>query len=202
MWEMTKEIFLGHGRVALVDDEDFDLVSQYKWYAWKAGNVRYATRFNKLDGKKKAIYMHRLILSPDVGKQVEHLNGDRLDNRRCNLKIKIRVWDKKKRVRKAKPLKKSVEVPRSDVDHAVKEAKVLDDGEIKMRIKSGDFDSDVFARVQKVTGYDEKFLMGMKYYGKGYGSVKRKSVTDKPKESAVPEIGVNECPELEAEVNG
>lgn len=40
-----------------------------------------------LDGKRqKRIYMHRQILNPGQGLEVDHINGNKLDNRRCNLR--------------------------------------------------------------------------------------------------------------------
>ena len=80
-----KKIKLTQGKVALVDDGDFEKVSQYKWAACRqysgafyAGTVR----------NKKLIGMHRLVLN-FYGKNlcVDHINGDPLDNRKVNLRI-------------------------------------------------------------------------------------------------------------------
>jgi hypothetical protein len=62
------------GKVALVDDEDFELVSQFKWRARKDGYVWYAT-----SGRK---WMHRLVMNAPLGIHVDHRNGNGLDNRR------------------------------------------------------------------------------------------------------------------------
>ena len=68
---------------AFVDDDDFDLVSQHAWHRAPRKQVVYA-RTNLPDGRSE--YMHRLIMGcPD--RQVDHRNGDGLDNRRENLRL-------------------------------------------------------------------------------------------------------------------
>lgn len=76
-----KTIPLTKGMVAVVDDEDYERLSQFKWYAQSAphGN-HYAAR--KSTGK---VYMHREIVRPGQ-LHVDHINGDGLDNRRSNLR--------------------------------------------------------------------------------------------------------------------
>jgi hypothetical protein len=75
------EIRLGRtGKVALVDDEDFDRLSR-RW--WATGRAGYAESRDK-DGS--VILMHREILGVVPGIWVDHINGDRLDNRRSNLR--------------------------------------------------------------------------------------------------------------------
>jgi hypothetical protein len=71
------EIKLGgaKGGIAIIDTEDFDKVSQYKWYKDK-GN--YATG--------KVGFMHRFIMSPPEDKFIDHINHNRLDNRKSNLR--------------------------------------------------------------------------------------------------------------------
>jgi len=87
---MSKEVYLTKGKVAVVDDEDFPLVSKFKWYAFKAGYVWYAAR--KERGKsigRKCILMHRFLLAlpPALHPQVDHRNRDGLDNQRHNLRL-------------------------------------------------------------------------------------------------------------------
>lgn len=89
-----KEIELTQNKFALVDDEDFEWLSQWKWYAIYMSNIRnyYATRKSKRDlktYKQKAIYMHRLIMGLKIGdnKQIDHINHNTLDNRKENLRI-------------------------------------------------------------------------------------------------------------------
>ena len=95
-----KRIPLTQGKFALVDDEDFEALSQFKWRAkhcpdgrrpeksskWYACRTEIRKRGPKA-GKKKEVYMHRFLMDAPRGKVVDHLNGDGLDNRRANLRI-------------------------------------------------------------------------------------------------------------------
>lgn len=80
---MVKEISLTEDKVAFVDDEDYPLVSQYKWYVSGSHSNWYAIRNNRL----KSLIMHRLILNIPKDFECDHINGNGLDNRRCNLRI-------------------------------------------------------------------------------------------------------------------
>lgn len=79
-----KEIRLTKGKVALVDDADFDTVSRYRWFANEQKNGKcYA--IGDVEGKR--VYMHRLLMGFPPS-QVDHANGDGLDNRRSeNLRV-------------------------------------------------------------------------------------------------------------------
>ena len=83
---MPKQIELTQGKVAIVDDEDFEWLNQWKWYAVRRGTIWYAVRTKRLP-KRRIIYMHRIIMEPPVDLQIDHQNMDGLDNRRCNLRI-------------------------------------------------------------------------------------------------------------------
>ena len=91
---------ISKGKVALVDNEDFTLVSQFKWSAVKKGRSWYAMRwYQKSDGGYTTQEMHRLLLCPQKGLIVDHINGDGLDNRRKNLRTVSWVqnlWNRKK----------------------------------------------------------------------------------------------------------
>jgi len=80
---MPKRIPLTQGRVAIVNNADYEGLSQHKWYATKGGAVWYAKR----DERGKTVLMHQLILNPPVGTESDHINGDGLDNRRSNLRL-------------------------------------------------------------------------------------------------------------------
>ena len=77
-----KEIQLTQGKVALVDDEDFERLNQWKWFAAKSGNTYYAKRFGN-------IRMHRVVMGVTSLHNliVDHCSGDGLDNRRQNLRV-------------------------------------------------------------------------------------------------------------------
>jgi hypothetical protein len=81
-----KEIQLTQGKVALVDDADFEWLSQWKWFALKTGPKWYAARY--IYKPKSIIYLHREILGLVVGdkQQGDHRNGDTFDNQRHNLR--------------------------------------------------------------------------------------------------------------------
>ncbi len=80
-----KVIELTRGFVAIVDDEDFDSLAQYRWHIHNCG---YAVRQSPMvDGVPgRSIFMHREITNPPKGMEVDHKNGNKLDNRRCNLR--------------------------------------------------------------------------------------------------------------------
>jgi|JI9StandDraft_2_1071091.scaffolds.fasta_scaffold146515_2 hypothetical protein len=83
-----KKIPLTQGYFAIVDDSDFDMLNRVKWHANKGHNTFYAQRsVLQENGKWKNVQMHRVILGVHDPKiQVDHINGDGLDNRRCNLR--------------------------------------------------------------------------------------------------------------------
>jgi len=88
-----KEIQLTQGYVALVDDEDFERVSAYKWsvntVTKKDGSViTYAKRNARRDVGEKIWCMHRLILGvTDPKVEVDHEDHDGLNNQRYNLRV-------------------------------------------------------------------------------------------------------------------
>lgn len=78
MQEMSSKIKLTKGKYAIVDKEDYDFLNQWKWYY----NSGYAVR-----GCKKRILMHRVIMNTPEDKVTDHINRNKLDNRRSNLRI-------------------------------------------------------------------------------------------------------------------
>jgi len=79
-----KEINLTRGFVAIVDDEDFIELSKHKWLCDSNG---YAARCIDLDSKKrKFVRMHIFIMGKIEGLCIDHINGKKTDNRRCNLR--------------------------------------------------------------------------------------------------------------------
>jgi L-fucose mutarotase/ribose pyranase (RbsD/FucU family) len=84
-----KEIQLTQGKVALVDDEDYEYLNQWKWQANQKGNKRfYASRYKMIEGKYSVIYLHRFILKiSDKNIFIDHANMNTLDNRKSNLRI-------------------------------------------------------------------------------------------------------------------
>lgn len=77
-----KEIKLTQGQVALIDDEDYPLVSQYKWWAHKNCRTYYAVRSIRKNGKPSKQTMHIFL----VGKGFDHIDHNGLNNQRNNLR--------------------------------------------------------------------------------------------------------------------
>jgi len=83
-----KEIQLSQGKVALVDDEDFEMLNRYKWSAMRGANTYYAyTHIILESGKRTSIAMHRVIMQTPVGYETDHRDRNGLNNQRFNLRI-------------------------------------------------------------------------------------------------------------------
>jgi hypothetical protein len=84
-----QQIPLSQGQVALVDDADYPLLSEFRWCyrAERGGRQGYAVRNTKVGGKRRQWYLHRQLMQPGEGQEVIFLNHDRLDCRRENLRV-------------------------------------------------------------------------------------------------------------------
>ena len=78
-----KHIPLTQNKTALIDDEDIALICQYRWHAVRIYKTWYAGAV--IDGHRT--YMHRIIMDASDGIEVDHSNGNGLDNRRENLRL-------------------------------------------------------------------------------------------------------------------
>jgi hypothetical protein len=83
-----KQIPLTQGKFATVDDEDYDRLIKYKWFVLKG----YAARKirSRRSGKEiinKTIYMHRELINASSEMQVDHINLDKLNNSKANLRV-------------------------------------------------------------------------------------------------------------------
>jgi hypothetical protein len=83
---MTKEIKLKNGLTVLVDDEDYPILSQWNWCCVSNNKKYVKTNFSE-NGKQKPVYMHRFIMQAPKGMDVDHINGNPLDNRKENLRV-------------------------------------------------------------------------------------------------------------------
>lgn len=79
-------VFLKNGYYALVDECDFQWALEFFWCLIGESKKRYVGRYIRRNGKKTSISMHRALIGV-AGLQVDHINGNGLDNRRCNLRL-------------------------------------------------------------------------------------------------------------------
>jgi hypothetical protein len=82
-----KEISLTQGKVALVDDSDYEYLNQWKWCASKARRTYYAFRRMEKDGKITVGTMHQFLMNQSKGLQVDHIDDNGLNNQRGNLRV-------------------------------------------------------------------------------------------------------------------
>lgn len=94
-----KRIPLTRGQFALVDDDDFEWLSQWKWYALKSrtGFVAVRNSYDRATKKQFSVSMSRSIMQAQPGHQVDHVNHDTLDNRRENLRVCLPVQNRMNR---------------------------------------------------------------------------------------------------------
>ena len=85
-----KEIKLSQNKIALVDDEDFEYLSQFSWQVAKSGHILRAKRTAWVNGAKVSIYMHREILNAPKGQEIDHHDTNGLNNQRYNLRFTSR----------------------------------------------------------------------------------------------------------------
>ncbi len=82
-----KRIKLTQGYSCIVDDEDYEFLSQWKWHVLIGKPHVYAMRNSEpVDGKRHHILMHRVLNKTPKGRDTDHVNGNTLDNRKANLR--------------------------------------------------------------------------------------------------------------------
>ena len=136
-------IQLTKDKQTIVDADDYEELNRFKWHVSKG----YAIRYKKINGVRKTFYMHREVNKTQAGLITDHINRDKLDNRKVNLRsvnhminilntglssnntsgYKRLSWDKRSeswriRISKSLPLKGEVTVYRKllkDKDDAI-----------------------------------------------------------------------------------
>ncbi len=83
----TFEIPLTKGKVAIVDECDYANLISHRWFAFQRGLRWHAARTVKRNGSKRTVYMHRAILDATTDYEVDHRDGDGLNNTRDNLRV-------------------------------------------------------------------------------------------------------------------
>ena len=91
-----KEITLKNtGNKVLFDDDDYEKVTSFgNWYENDGG---YAVKKTRLNGKNISIRMHVLVNDTPKGWHTDHINGNRLDNRKANLRTataQLNAWNR------------------------------------------------------------------------------------------------------------
>lgn len=81
-----KTIKLSQGKFALVDDDDYEYINQWKWCVKQCKQNYYAGRRIIFNGKYKFLYMHRFINNTENNLQVDHIDHNGLNNQRNNLR--------------------------------------------------------------------------------------------------------------------
>lgn len=84
-----KTIPLSRGLFAIVDTDDYDRLSVFKWCALCSGSgpIYAARKITVAPKTRKAILMHREIITAAPHQKIDHINGNSLDNRKANLRI-------------------------------------------------------------------------------------------------------------------
>lgn len=83
IWKQSRKIKLTKGYETIVDGDDFEWLNQWSWYYAHGYAVR--TIYDD-KGKPYQLRMHRLIINTPDGLDTDHINGDKLDNQRHNLR--------------------------------------------------------------------------------------------------------------------
>lgn len=72
----------------LIDDEDFEVVSQYKWFINKdSGKNLFYVRSTRAINGVRGMRLHRLLTNATTGTVVDHINHNTMDNRKSNLRV-------------------------------------------------------------------------------------------------------------------
>src|SRR5437660_999207 len=97
------EIDLGKGRIALIDDEDADLIAGFKWYAMMVDGKAYAAGWKHVPPGRFFVHLHRLIANAQPGEIIDHAVRNSLNCRRSNLRRATRQQNNQNRQPNRKP---------------------------------------------------------------------------------------------------
>ena len=85
-YEFEENQIIGYtklGEKFIIDKEDFDLIKDFYWYV----DAGYLKNRRAINGKRKLFAMHRIIMNAKEGEMIDHINQDRSDNRKINLRL-------------------------------------------------------------------------------------------------------------------
>lgn len=97
---------LTKGYVAIIDADDAHLVDKFNWCADVKRGIVYASRSIHNNGEKIHVYLHRFLMENIDGFQIDHIDGDGLNNRRFNLRV-VTAKENMQNMRKARNGSKS-----------------------------------------------------------------------------------------------
>lgn len=83
------EIKLSKGKVAMVDDEDYERINKFKWFTYEKLYLKcssYAMTNIRISGKRRHLQMHRFIMNTPENLQVDHIDHNGLNNQKSNLR--------------------------------------------------------------------------------------------------------------------
>ena len=80
-----REILLTQGKIAIVDDEDYEKINRQKWCACRYRKTFYAIR--KKNNTNSTVYMHRLIMNMTDNRKIDHRDNNGLNNQKENLRV-------------------------------------------------------------------------------------------------------------------
>ena len=83
----TAFVTLTKGYVAIIDADDLEIVNTSNWYASVKPRTVYAIRAVYNNGTQQILRLHRIIMKAPFGMEVDHINGNGLDNRKINLRV-------------------------------------------------------------------------------------------------------------------
>lgn len=87
------ELTTDNGYIFTIDDEDYDKIRGYHWMGWRQiKNGKFYTTYivaltSRKDGKRMTIRLHRILTNAPHGVEVDHADGDGLNNCKLNLRI-------------------------------------------------------------------------------------------------------------------
>lgn len=93
-----KTIKLTQGQVALVDDEDFNMLNKYKWGATYMHTSWYVRRTYRAGEKELMQLIHRVIMNAPKGMMVDHIDHNGLNNQKSNLRLCTNAENARNRV--------------------------------------------------------------------------------------------------------
>jgi hypothetical protein len=95
---MARELKITGGRVALVDDELYDFLSEFSWH-WDGKYCRAYIKGSNAKGKPKQIRLHQIVCPAPKGYLVDHIDGNRFNNTKANLRV-VSVYESSWNTRK------------------------------------------------------------------------------------------------------